>query len=261
MNKPKILIWDIESSYNAVLTFDTYEQNILLDNIVTERYIHCISYKWYGSDKIYTISQLDDKSRFKKNIHDDYYVCKEFRKVISQADAWVAHYGRNFDIKMLNGRLLLNGLEPMPKIPSFDTCVLARRLFRLNFNNLDYLAKELNIERKLDTPKGLWKDCFNGDKKALKIMAKYNKHDVYMLEKIFEKLMPFIDTQPITPQNITCKNAICQGNNIQFRGYGVNKQGRYRRFQCLDCGSWGIKKIPPEMKDVKTKRGVIKYIR
>ncbi len=239
----KILIWDIESSLQEVLCFDTREQNIALDNIKIERYIHCISYRLYGEKKIHTISQLDNKALFNKDIHDDSYVLKEFYKVISQADIWVAHFGAGFDIKMFNGRLLLSGLKPLPNIPHYDTCLLARSLFKLNSNKLDYLAKQLGYKGKTENAKGLWRRCFEGDEKSLKQMASYNRNDVDILTFVFEKMMPFIKNHPITPKDSICKNLICQSKNIQFRGYGINKNGKYHRFQCLDCGKYGITKL------------------
>ncbi len=240
--KQKILIWDIESSLQEVLCFDTREQNIALDNIEIERYIHCISYKWYGEKKIHTISQLND-TNFKKHIHSDKYVLTEFSKIISQADIWVAHFGVGFDIKMFNGRLLLSGLPPLPNIPHYDTCLLARSLFKLNSNKLDYLAKQLGYKGKTENAKGLWRKCFEGDEKSLKQMAKYNRNDVDILNFVFEKMMPFIKIHPITPKDAKCKNLICQSSNIEFRGYGYNKNGKYRRFQCRECSTWGSYKI------------------
>jgi DNA polymerase III epsilon subunit-like protein len=238
MKKPRILIFDIESSFNEVFCFDTREQDILPDNIVVERYIHCISYQIYGEKKINLISQLDFPS-FKKNIHSDYEVCKKFREIISQADIWVAHFGSRFDIKMLNGRLLLNGLEPLPDIPHYDTCLIARKLFKLNYNSLNYLAEKLGIKGKIENSKGLWRRCFEGNVKALKQMGIYNKQDVNVLTKVFEKLMPFIHIHPITPKEAICKNLICQSKNIILKGKGINKFGEYHRFKCLDCGKAG----------------------
>lgn len=236
--QPKVLIWDIESSLNEVLCFDSREQNIQQDNIVVERYIHCISWQWYGEKTIHTLSQLDDPN-FKKHIHDDTFVLKEFSKIISQADIWVAHYGQGFDIKMFSGRLLLKGLPPLPDIPHYDTCLLARKLFKLNYNNLDYLAKQLGYKGKTENSKGLWRRCFEGDIKALKQIASYNRNDIDILRFVFEKMMPFIKFHPITPKEAICKNLICQSTNVILKGKGINKFGEYHRFKCLDCGYSG----------------------
>src|SRR3990167_298209 len=174
----KILLWDLESSYNSGYFFDVWETNIDHFNIDVPSFIHCLSYRWYGESKIHTISILDDPRRFKKDIHDDYYVLKEFSKIIAEADMQVAHNGDRFDIKKFNERLLLRGLPPLPNIKSYDTLKIARRYFKLDYNSLDYLGKTLGYKGKMDNPKGLWRDCFNGDKKALLHLARYNRQDI-----------------------------------------------------------------------------------
>ncbi len=243
MKKPKIIIWDIESSHNLGLFFGTGKQYIRPENILQERFIFCISYKWYGQKKIHTISILDNPGRFKKDIHDDYHVLKKFQKVIEKADAHVAHFGDGFDMPMLNARLIMNGLKPLPEIKSFDTCKIARRYFNFNSNKLDYLAKALGYKGKLPNPQDLWKKCFFGDKKALKHMARHNRQDIDILEFVYEKLMPFVKNYQINMSLMIreecCVNPSCGSMNIIYRGYRYTRTNVYRRFQCKKCGSWG----------------------
>lgn len=256
--KPKILIWDIENSHNVVLSFDLYPEYIPHHNIIQERYIFCVSYKWYGQKKIHTISILDDPKRFKKDIHDDYYVVSEFRKILEKADAHVAHNGNKFDLPMFNGRMLKHGLKPVPKSKSIDTLLIARRYFRLNSNKLDYLAKYLDYEGKMQNPKGLWIDCLNGNVKALKHMIKYNKQDIDILNFVFERLMPYIHNDQLNMgmflKGARCVNATCGSRDIQWRGnFNLTRVNKYRRFQCQKCGRWSDErkafgKDKPELK-------------
>src|SRR6056297_181468 len=52
--KRKRLYFDIETSPNVTLTWRTgYKLNIPHDNIMEERAIICICYKWEGSDEVY----------------------------------------------------------------------------------------------------------------------------------------------------------------------------------------------------------------
>lgn len=242
MNKPKILLWDIESSHNLVLSFDLYPDNIPHDNIIIERHIYCIAYRWYGEKKTHVISILDDPIRFTKDNHDDYHVVSEFRKVMEQADAQVAHYGNKFDMPMLNARLAINGLKPLPKIISLDTKNIASKYFRFNCNRLDYLAKLLGHEGKLENPKDLWIKCFKGNIKALKHMAKYNKQDIDALYFVFEKLMPYMKNNPLNMcmfmKGARCVNPSCGSTNIEWRGFNYTRVNKYRRFVCRACGSW-----------------------
>ena len=238
--KPKILLWDVESSFNQVLTFDLYPERIHHNNIVTERHIICISYKWYGEKKIHTISILDDPKRFKKDIHDDYHVVSEFRKIIEGADAIVGHYQDKFDIPMLNARLVYNRLNPLPKIVSLDTKFMASRNFKFNSNRLDYLGKFLGYKGKMENPPNLWIDCFNGDKKAIEHMGKYNRQDIDVLDFVFTTLKPFVKNYKLN-MNMFLKGAVCPtcgSENLEWRGWNYTKVNKYRRFICKDCRSW-----------------------
>jgi DNA polymerase elongation subunit (family B) len=237
MNKnQKILIFDIESSYNQGLFFDVWETNIPANNITTPSHIHCIAYKWYGEKKTHVISQCEFP-RFKKDIHDDTDVLKEFKKVVEQADILVGHNINRFDIRKINARLILKGLEPTPHTETIDTLQLARRYFKFNHNSLDAVAKALGYRGKLDNPKNLWIDCFFGNIKKLNQMSKYCKNDVRINEFVFTKLLPFMNSK-ITKEFI-CGNPICKSENLQLRGMRGNKQ----RFQCNDCGKWGYCRI------------------
>ena len=116
MDKPRICLWDIETSHLEVLTFGLFKQNIPPANIRINRHLYCASYRWYGEKKTHTISILDDPKRFKKDHHDDYHVVKELRKVLLKAQAHVAHYGDGFDLPVFNERLIYHKLKPLPKL-------------------------------------------------------------------------------------------------------------------------------------------------
>lgn len=227
-----------------MLSFDLggNDQYLPHDNIVIERHLYCIGYKWVGEKKIHSISILDDPKRFKKNIHDDFYVLDEFRKIVEQADAVVYHHGDKFDLPMINGRLIKNGLPPMPKVPSFDTKKIASQNFRFNSNRLDYLAKFLGYKGKMANPSDLWIKAFQGDVDALKHMEKYCRQDIDINEFIYEKLMPFVKNQKVNAnmflEGARCPNVNCAKTNLQWRGYNRTRTTKYRRFVCLDCGAW-----------------------
>ncbi len=248
--KPKVLIWDIESSHNLLLAFELRSDfSIPYQNIKTERHLYCISYKWLGEKKVHTISILDNKKRFSKDIHDDYYVINEFRKVLEEADAQVYHYGNRFDLPMLNARLAFHELAPVPKIITIDTKSVASKYFRFNCNKLDYLAKFLGFAGKMHNPSDLWLKCFEGDKKALTHMAKYNRQDVIINEFIYQRMAPFIKNNPLNRNQFTgvasCPN--CGSKHIQWRGKTRTRVTQYRRFQCVDCGSWSDERKATKM--------------
>lgn len=236
MSHPKILIFDIETSHNLGYFFDLapYDR-IPHENIVKERCVLSVAWKWLGEKKVHSlrIDHYDAKE------HDDKAILEKFLAVLETADAVVAHYGDKFDVPFLNGRFLINGLNPFPLVKQIDTYKIAKKHFKLNSNKLDYLGRVLGFGGKMSTPKGLWIECVNGNILALNKMEKYNRQDVELLEKVFLKLAPFaklrynISTHTGAP---CCPS--CGSNHIQRRGTYVNTTAKYQRLQCQSCGSW-----------------------
>lgn len=237
---PKILSWDIETSYNQVNTFGMRKVYINPSNIEIERHLFCASYKWHGKKKIHSVSILDDPKRFAKDIHDDYHVVKHMHNVISQADAIVAHYGDGFDYPVWMSRVIFHKLPPMPPIISIDTVKIAKKVAGFNSNKLDYLTRLLCRDSKMVNPTNLWDKCFKGDEKALKRMVKYNKKDVKILEEVFDILMPYVKNNPLNrnlfKERGCCPN--CGSVNLIKRGYNTTRVNKYQRYQCGVCGAW-----------------------
>ena len=251
MENPRILLWDLETSHLEVLTFGLFKQNIPHTNIRINRHLYCASYRWYGEKKTHTISILDDPDRFKKDHHDDYYIVKELRKVLVKAHAQVAHYGDKFDLRVFNERLIYHGLKPLPKLISMDTCKLARKHFGFPSNKLDFIAQFLGHKGKIVNQTNLWHKCWDGDEKALKHMARYNRRDIDALHYVFERMIPFETNNPMNAglfyerlmdeHNIEvprCVNPTCASLKVIKKGFQLTRIGKYQRYQCTDCGSW-----------------------
>jgi hypothetical protein len=237
---PRILIWDLETSPNVVAKFSLREEYVGHTNILAERYIICAAWKELGAKGTQAVSVLDDPARYRKTPHDDKHVVIKLHKVLSEVDVVVAHNGDGFDSKWLNGRILFHGLPPLPPIKSVDTLKIARRMFNLNSNRLDYLGKYLGFGGKKSTPPGLWIDVLRGDAKAVKTMVDYNKRDVELLEQVFLKLRPYVpDLNAYAlfgADSKTCPK--CGSTNTGSRGWHASLTQVYRRNQCRDCHGW-----------------------
>lgn len=231
-------MWDIETSHNLVAKFSLREEYVPHTSIVQERYIICAAWKELGAKTTQAVSVLDDPKRYATSPHDDYHVVKTLHGMMSEADVIIAHNGDQFDSKWLAGRILAHKLSPLPPIQSIDTLKVARRVFSLNSNRLDYLGKYLGFGGKASTPHGLWMDVLRGDKKAIKTMVDYNKRDVELLEQVFERLRPF------APEhfNRQLQGAVgcprCESMHVQSRGTHKTTTQVYQRYQCVDCGGW-----------------------
>ncbi len=251
---PRVLIYDIETSLQLAAIFDLRNQDwINPDNLITERHVISVCYKWLGEKTIHSISLLDDPKRFAKDPHDDTYVVTQFHKVLGEADVIVAHNGNAFDYKYLKTRMLVHDLPALPPVTLIDTYLVAKQQFKFNSNRLNYLGKLLGVGGKAVTPNGLWLDVLKGDRKAINIMVAYNKRDVTLLEDVFLKLRPYM------PSHINrelfgfvgCPR--CGSKKIQSRGLHRAISRVYRRWQCQDCSGWfrsveNVKMIKPQFR-------------
>lgn len=240
MPEPKIVLWDIETTHNLVAVFKLFgEDYISPDNLLQERYIVCAAWKDLGKTAVSAVSTLDDPKRFAKDPHDDYHVVKTLHAVLSDADVIIAHNGDKYDIKFTEGRMLFHGLSPLPPIVKIDTLKVAKDRFLFNSNKLDYLGSFLKVGRKKPTTGGLWLRVLQGDKAAVKEMVTYNKQDVELLERVFEKLRPYVAnhiSRQLFGQTTGCPR--CGSVKVQSRGTHRATTRVYQRFQCQGCGGW-----------------------
>ena len=181
INQGKILIYDLETSPNIGYFWRAgFKQNIGFNQILKERAIICVSYKWLGEDTVYNITW--DKNQ------DDKFLLEQFVEVLNEADLIVAHNGDNFDLKWLKTRALFHRIPTLPRYKQFDTLKIAKSKLYLNSNRLDYISKFLGFEGKIQTTPDLWdKVVMKNDREALKDMIEYCDEDVRQLEKVYNE--------------------------------------------------------------------------
>jgi DNA polymerase elongation subunit (family B) len=226
----KLLMLDIETAPHLSATWGLFQQNVALDQLITPGYTLSWAAKWYGEREVMFESVMTGEKRMVKRIYD----------LLEEADA-VCHYnGTKFDIPTLNKEFLLKGLKPPKPFREIDLLRTARSRFRLASNKLDFVATVLGLGSKTKH-KGMsmWLRCMEKDPAAWKIMEKYNKQDVLLLEKVYVQLLPWIQGHPnlSTVEDIECCPK-CESESYQARGSAITSAGKYARFQCNDCGSW-----------------------
>jgi len=180
--KRKRLYFDIEVSANVGLFWQSgYKLQIGTENIIKERAVICICYKWEEDKDVYYL-HWDRKQ-------DDKKLLQEFIQVANEADELVGHNGDKFDLAWIRTRCLLHRIEMFPQYNTIDTLKIARSKFRFNSNRLDYIGKFLGLGQKIHTDFNLWKDIMlNNDKEALDKMIDYCIQDVVLLEKVHKEL-------------------------------------------------------------------------
>jgi len=229
----KILLLDIETSPNTAHVWGLWQQNVSINQLQESSYVMCWAAKWLGEKEIFfdSVHQSSDKKMLKR-----------IYTMINEADAVVHYNGTKFDMPTLNKEFLLNDMSPPAPYKQIDLLRTMRSNFRFPSNKLDYVAQRLGLGSKTGHEgHGLWVRCMNGDPGAWKIMEKYNKQDVVLLEKVYHKVLPWIKSHP--NRNVydaqdehVCPN--CGSKHIQRRGTARTISGSYQRYQCNDCGTW-----------------------
>jgi hypothetical protein len=231
----KIVLYDVESKPNTCYTWGLFNQNLSIDKIKEPQAIISWAAKDLGSR---SVLYADDTIGHEKMI-------RQLHKVLSEADAVCTYNGQSFDNKMLNAELVRLGLKPLPPTKQIDLYKTVKKHFRFPSNKLDYVAQALGIGEKVKHEGfGLWVRCMENDPKAWKQLKTYNIGDVKLLEKLYYKLQGWIPNHPshsLEREDHVCPN--CASKRLQQRGYATTKLAKYKRFQCLDCGSWSRGRI------------------
>lgn len=236
-SKPKILIYDVETSPVLAWTFHIgHEVSINHDQILEGQKfdILCICYKWLGENQIHSLN-INLKTMDSSKMID------EFTKIVESADLVVAHNGDQFDMRQMNTQRFLHGQPPIDWPTSEDTLKQIRKHFYLASNKLDYLSKVLLGAGKDSMCLQDWVDIvLKKDKKALAKMIKYCKRDVKLLSGVYEKILPYCKPKinvSLVKYNDSegCKR--CGSTDMHKDGVRVSLSGKTQRLRCRHCGS------------------------
>jgi DNA-directed RNA polymerase subunit RPC12/RpoP len=161
--------------------------------------------------------------------------------LLGEADAVVHYNGKSFDIPTLCKDFLLELGKPPTPFHQIDLLHVVRKRFRFASNKLDFVARQLGIGKKLPH-KGmdLWRGCMHGNPKDQKVMERYNIQDVLLLEKLYERLLPWINKHPnhglyTDEERPVCTN--CGSRHVVKNGVERLATQAYQRYRCQKCGT------------------------
>ena len=227
--KPRILLLDIETKPAIVATFGIRDQHIGHKQILKDGGTICVGLKWYGDRGVTVLSEWE---------HGYSQMIAQTHAAISEADAVATYNGASFDMPKLMGNFLLEGLPPPPPPTQIDIYRAVRKLGYIS-NKLDYIAPLLGLGSKVKH-EGLdmWLAVMDGNAKAQAKMAKYCAGDVRLLERVYDRVKPYIVNHPHmgTVKPLDC--GACGSSRTQARGLSRTKTATYQRYQCQACGSW-----------------------
>lgn len=229
----KRLFFDIETSPNVVYSWRIgYNLTITPDNIIDERKIICISYKWENSDKIYSLSW--DKNQCDRQMLID------FIEQANQADELIAHNGDRFDIKWIRTRCIFHRIPMFPQYKTLDTLKKAKNGFNFNSNKLDYIAQFLGVGAKVKhSGFDMWKNVMKGDSDAMHEMVNYCEGDIIVLEDVYFTMQNYIKTNThngVINNNLKYSCPSCGSEHSELIKNNVTAAGTIKRLmQCTDC--------------------------
>ena len=236
-NKPRILLYDIETSPNISYTWGKWEQDVLF--FKKEWELLSFAYKWLGEKKVHCIARPDFKDTTEKSI------VKEIWKLFDEADILIAHNGDQFDNKKCRAKFIEYNLPPPSLYNTIDTKKIAKQSFNFNSNSLNDIAKLLKLGTKVDTGGfELWLKCMAGDKIAWDRMVKYNKKDVLLLERVYLKFRSWMKNHPNVSKFFGREGCpTCGSLKIISNGFRMTAKGRQQKWQCQECGHYYTGKL------------------
>lgn len=242
----KIVSFDIETAPTTAYIWKRWQENINIEQVLQEGYVLCAVAKFMDEEKPRTVALTDFPNVWKSNRENDKMVVKWCWDILNEADIIVAHHGKKFDIPVLNARFIAYGLTPPSPYKIVDTCEFARKKFKFPYNSLDGISRYLGIGRKIQTKFSLWSDCLAGVKSSWKKMVEYCTQDVLLLEKLYLKMLPWIENHPnlglynLSGNRPSCPK--CGNEKITWQGFHRTTTHLYHSFKCKECGGWGRKK-------------------
>lgn len=227
--EPKILIYDIETSRLQADLWWSGQQYVSGNQITSEPKVITIAYKWLGSDKVEYL-KWDKKQSDKKLI-------KTFLKEYNKADMVIGFNNDKFDNRWINARALKYNYDVNTFVKSFDIMKQAKRLFRLPGYSMNFIAKFVGVETKLQhTGLSMWEAIQRGSKKeakkAMKLMVDYNVQDIIVTEQVYLRLRKYMKS-PIhmgvlqDRAKSTCPT--CGSDNVKLHKTTVTSAGTIQR--------------------------------
>lgn len=229
----KMLHLDIETAPTLCYSWSLWPKFISPSDVQEAGYTLCWAAMWEGSREVKYFSIRDGKGKMLKEMH----------KLLEEADCVVHYNGTKFDIPTLHREFVKEGMEPPSHFHQIDLLKTVRKQFRFESNKLDFVCQQLGLGAKTQH-KGmsLWYGCMEDDKASWNIMERYNKQDVRLLRKLYQRLLPWIHNHPNVglwvkdPKSPTCTT--CGSTNLQKKGTQFNTTASsYERYKCNSCGT------------------------
>ena len=204
------------------------------DDVISWPRTICAAARWYGEEETMFAAewQIGGYDAFMREVWSWFDL----------ADATVGHNVERFDGRHLLGGWAEMGLPAPSPWKALDTLKMSRRVFAMESNTLDSLAKRLGVDAKTDKyDVRIAKAAVAGDKDAQATLEAYNRGDIIASEALFDRLRPYAKGLPHmgmwADSELACPNC---GHDMTPTGKTAHANVQaYAALKCGHCGAHG----------------------
>ena len=229
----RVLTIDIECSPSVAHVWGLWDQNVAINQIVEDGRMICFAAKWYGDEQTLFYSENG------KDGHEG--MVRAAWELLNAADIVVTYNGISYDVKHLNREFVMLGLPPVERFKHVDLLRVVKKHFKFPSNKLDYVAQRLGIGHKVvHEGHGLWVSCMEGDTEAWQRMETYNRGDVTLTERLYDRLRPWcgvgmgVSLAVFHGGVLSCP--ACGGVERTSTGPVTVGVSRFDGYRCVQCG-------------------------
>lgn len=229
----KITVIDIETAPALVHSWGLFKANIGINQIVKPVEMLCFAAKEHGKRPVEFYSSYNDGRE---------EMVKQAWRIIDESDVVVHYNGRTFDMPHLYREMALLGMKPPSPVKEVDLLTVVRRKLKFESRKLDFVAQQLGLGGKVKhSGFDLWIKVMNDDPVAWEKMKQYCIGDVRLEDRLYERLLPWIDHHPSVPLHddrdvLACPR--CGSGKSEKRGFYYTAVSKYQRYLCKKCEGW-----------------------
>jgi hypothetical protein len=120
--------------------------------------------------------------------HSDKSMCRRAAEMLSEADAWCTYYGKGYDVKMLNTRLLYWDLPLLVKQPHIDMFYVLKYFMKTGSKSQAHLLNFLELpEEKMTVHPSAWSQLSVNFTENMETLVKRCESDCVGLEALYDK--------------------------------------------------------------------------
>ena len=230
----KALVLDIECIPARAWVWGYRDQNIPIQMVEEEPRMICFAAKWLGAPK----KTIEFHAEWGPGGRSS--MLEAAHSLMCSADAVIGYNSKGFDNKWIKSETAIEGFEPISPYKDIDLYTGVKSQFRFPSYKLEYVAKRFKLGAKTQhSGWGLWRDVIDRDPSAMKLMEKYNKQDVFLTEKLHDRVVGHLAGYPnvaLYSGSDGCRK--CGGFDFVRRGMVSTSASLYQTVQCKTCRSY-----------------------